>query len=73
MANNPPDPEWVTEDDIVDCMVWYGGSFVRALGRLYLAADDSNRMRVVLAFRDYFDEYREIVKLRAKRREENGT
>jgi hypothetical protein len=69
VANN----DWVTEDEIVDVMVFYGGSFVRALGRLYLAADDLNRQRVVLCFRDYFDEYREIVKLRAKRREDNGT
>lgn len=67
------DADWVTEDEIVDCMVFYGGSFVRALGRLYLAADDANRLRVMLAFRDYFDEYREIVKLRAKRRDENGS
>jgi hypothetical protein len=64
--------DWVTEDAIVDCMIFYGGSFVRTLGRLYLAADDANRLRVVLAFRDYFDEYREIVKARAKQRE-NGT
>ena len=67
MANN----DWVTEDEIVDVMVFYGGSFVRALGRLYLVADAVNRRRVVDAFPDYFDEYREIVKARAKRRDDD--
>jgi hypothetical protein len=54
----------ITDWDIADAMTRYGGSFAQALGRLYLAADESNQRRLREAFPDAWAEYREIVQRR---------
>jgi hypothetical protein len=65
--------EVMTDAAIAQAMITYGGSFVQALGRAYQMADTLNRARLVLAFQDYFDEYRTIARLHAQRRDVSGS
>jgi hypothetical protein len=57
----------VTEYEIVEAMVRFGGSFVQQLGRLIRLADADNKRRLVEAFPEYIEEYREIARLHAQR------
>jgi len=65
--------EVLTDAAVAQAMITYGGSFVQALGRAYGMADTLNRARLVLAFQDYFDEYRKIARLHAQRRDVSGS
>ena len=48
-----------TYDSPLHMMEVQGGSFVRALAECYCRADPRNRQRLLDAFPDYFDEYKE--------------
>ena len=56
-----------TEWEIAEAMVQYGGGFVSQLGKLFRAADVDNKKRLVAAFPDYFDQYREIAQRKVER------
>lgn len=43
----------------VQAMTRYGGSFVRQLAELVRLADDDNRARLLQAFPEYFERYRQ--------------
>jgi hypothetical protein len=47
----------MTDIQVTDAMIRYGGSFVQALAKAYQVADDRNRARLRLTFDDYFKEY----------------
>jgi hypothetical protein len=49
-------------------MIEYGGTFVERLGRAWIAADSDNQARLKAAFPEYWEEYAEIVRLRADER-----
>jgi hypothetical protein len=46
--------------NILAAMETYGGSFVKQLAVLYARADQVNRVRLEMAFPDYFAEYDEM-------------
>lgn len=46
-----------TEEQLLEAMSQYGGSFVQQLARLYRVADESNRRTIWRAFGDVFAEY----------------
>lgn len=46
-------------DDHLHLMEAQGGSFVKSLAACYYAADSSNKRRLLDAFPDYFNQYRE--------------
>ena len=50
----------MTDDEIVDAMHAYGGSFERALARAWRCADESNQARIKATWPDLFEEYREL-------------
>ena len=54
-----------TEDDVLDAMAFYGGSFVRTLADLYRRGDPINRAKLRRTFDDYFAEYADAARLRA--------
>jgi hypothetical protein len=51
----------ITEWDIADALIRYGGSFAQGLGHLYRRADEANRRRLRHAFPELWDEYGQIV------------
>jgi 2-oxo-4-hydroxy-4-carboxy--5-ureidoimidazoline (OHCU) decarboxylase len=53
--------------EVSDAMIRYGGSFVQALGDLLRRADPENQRRLVAAFPDYLEKYRELAQLAAAR------
>lgn len=57
----------MSEFEVIEAMVTYGGSFVQQLGRLIRLADADNKRRLVEAFPEYIAEYREIAKLHAQK------
>ncbi len=56
----------ITDVDIVDAMMLYGGSFVARLGELFCVADAQNQKKLKAAFPEYWKEYTEIVEMRRK-------
>jgi len=48
----------MTEYDVTEAMLKYGGSFVQQLARLIRLADADNKRRLVDAFPEYLAEYR---------------
>lgn len=50
--------------DITEAMIRYGGNFVQQLGQLMRAADEDNRRRLVEAFPEYMQQYRELAELK---------
>jgi hypothetical protein len=44
----------------VEAMVRYGGSFVKALGQAWYAADSDNKSRLRAAFPEYWKQYADI-------------
>lgn len=52
-----------TEFEITEAMIIYGGSFVQSLGRLVRQADEDNKRRLVAAFPEYFEKYRELARM----------
>jgi hypothetical protein len=59
-----------SDDQIVDAMITYGGSFTSQLGKAWRAADQHNREVLENAFSGYWREYREIATLKAERMSE---
>lgn len=47
----------MTDYEIAEAMIVYGGSFVSSLGRLWQLADPVNRGRLKDAFPDYWKNY----------------
>lgn len=58
----------ITDDDITDAMITYGGSFVVALGWAFRRADIVNRARLKAAFPEYWAEYRELAERKRQQR-----
>jgi len=56
----------ITDYQIADAMKAIGGSFVRTLGQLWFMADLINREKLKAAFPEYWEEYRELVQLKAR-------
>ena len=50
----------MTDHDITEAMIRFGGSFVKALGQLYRLGDEINRHRLKLAFPDFWREYQDM-------------
>jgi hypothetical protein len=47
----------VTEWEVSQAMIRYGGSFVQALGRAFAVADSGNQARLRVAFPELWAEY----------------
>ena len=56
----------MSDYEITEAMIRYGGGFVSRLGQLWQWADDSNQQWLKAAFPDYWTEYAELAKLRAR-------
>jgi len=54
----------ITDFDVIETMIHLGGSFVRALGHAWRAADTDNRARLRAAFPEYWDRYKELAALK---------
>ncbi len=50
----------VDDSEIARVMRTYGGSFVKALGELWLIADFDNRARIKHTWPEYWQKYREF-------------
>ena len=50
----------VTDYEIVNAMIKYGGGFVSDLGKLYYKADSNNQEKLKLAFPEYWKQYKNI-------------
>jgi hypothetical protein len=48
----------MSEYEIVEAMIRYGGSFVKSLGQLIRQADSDNKRKIVAAFPEYIDTFR---------------
>ncbi len=48
------------EQDTIDAMKRYGGSFVKQLAELYMLGDPINQRRLAREFSDYFERYARI-------------
>jgi hypothetical protein len=57
----------ITDHDVTEAMIRFGGSFVKGLGMLWLAGDEINRRRLKLAFPDFWREYKEIAESKVTR------
>ncbi len=62
----------MTDHQIADAMIVYGGSFVQAFGRALVVADAHNLARLRAAFPELFAQYAEVVQLRAARVKNEG-
>lgn len=51
-------------DDVLDTMRVYGGSFIQALAELYCVADDNNKAKLADAFTEDFAHCRELTAIR---------
>lgn len=54
------DTTTIPDEQAVQAMTQYGGSFMKQLGRLWQSADPLRRARLKEAFRDDFDRYRDM-------------
>jgi len=53
-----------TEEQIVNAMTEYGGSFVQALANAFRKADDGNAERIRLAFPEIWTIYTNLARLK---------
>lgn len=53
----------MTDDQILDAMTRYGGSFVRTLADLYRRGDPENQAKLRATFADYWDDYTDTARL----------
>jgi hypothetical protein len=53
-----------TEEQIVNAMTEYGGSFVQALANAFRKADDGNAERIRLAFPEIWNIYTNLARLK---------
>lgn len=58
----------MTDDQVLEAMEVYGGSFVLALARCFRAADPVNRARLRAAFADIWANYTEAAQALEQRR-----
>lgn len=63
----PSDPDPVSDYEIAEAMRKYGGGFVAALGEAWFRGDDDNRFKLLRAFSEYVEEYRELARLKRAR------
>lgn len=54
----------MTDYDITETMMAYGGSFANRLAFAWRAADNENQARLKAAFPELWEEYAELAKLR---------
>jgi hypothetical protein len=57
----------MTEWEITEAMIKFGGGFVSSLGRLIRQADEDNKKKLVKAFPEYINKYKELVKFLPER------
>lgn len=57
----------MTDYEIVDAMIQFGGGFVQALGRLFYLADAQNQDRLKKAFPEYWAKYKDLATLKAQK------
>ena len=57
----------MTDHDIANAMIIYGGNFVQTLGHLFQRGDAENQARAKAAWPEYWKEYREMAELKAGR------
>ncbi len=50
----------MSDYDVTEAMIQYGGGFVQGLGRLFRQADRGNQIKLRDAFPGYFAKYREL-------------
>jgi len=67
MAEEIEDTAPVTDEEILDAMARYGGSFVKGLARLWPFADAANQARLKAAFPDYWAQYAKTVEMQRQR------
>lgn len=60
----------ITDHDIANAMVRYGGSFISALGQAWLRADQHNGDRIKAAFAEEWQTYEELARMQARRKGE---
>lgn len=58
----------ISEYDVANAMVRYGGGFAEGLGRLYFSADDNNRAKIKAAWPELWAEYRDLARLHLERK-----
>lgn len=63
----PSDPDPVTDYEIAEAMIAFGGGFVHRLGQLLMLADEVNFATLMAAFPEYVAEYRALAKQQRKR------
>ncbi len=56
----------ITDHDIVEAMIVYGGGFAARLGKLFRVADARNQKKLKAAFPEFWKEYAGIVEMRRK-------
>ena len=61
----------ITDYDITTAMHHLGGTFVAKLAAAWMVADPQNRDKLKAAFPDYWDDFREVIKLRRERQQVN--
>lgn len=57
----------MTDHEITEAMIKFGGGFVSRLGQLFRLADSDNQARLKAAFPEYFLEYAKLAQLKAER------
>jgi hypothetical protein len=57
----------ITERDVIEAMISYGGGFVSRLGEAWLRADEDNSARLLKAFPEYCEQYAEFARLNRSR------
>lgn len=60
-----------TEEQIVNAMTEYGGSFVQALANAFRKADDGNAERIRLAFPEIWTIYTNLARLKYEANQED--
>ena len=56
----------MSDEDVVEAMIRYGGGFASALGTLYRLADRDNRTRIKTTWADYWQRYDELARRAAQ-------
>lgn len=54
--------------EVLDMMDRYAGSFVKALAEAWRRADLNNQQRLMSTFKDYYDQYADMVKMEKARK-----
>lgn len=57
----------VTDFDITDAMISFGGGFAAALAGAFRRADEINQARIKMAFPELWEQYAETVRLHRQR------